>query len=373
MTEELIQNVYVDECGYTGPDLLDGAQPVFVLGSIAASEAECDALKQRFFGGVQAPELKHSNLARRPRGRKMIVELIKHLALRPQMIRIAYAHKEYALVCKMVDLIVEPALHADGMDAYKEGFNIALSNLLYWALPTAIGRAAFNDLLVKFQIMVREPGNDSFEAFHKAVFELSCVESLQGLVDWLKVGYVRLGKPLISTLNPGLLDFSNSFAYYLGAKWANDSKLPIVFVHDDSATMKRYDFFWRAMTDQSLGPVEIGYDRRKMTFPLNIKETRTEGSHKSAGLQIADLIAGSCTVALESHSLAIGPEPDDYTKEIWAIISETFDSLPLWPQMAFTPEELGTVGSGGSSLVDFTTDVISSKFFEQIRRDEGKG
>jgi hypothetical protein len=61
--------VYLDESGYTGEDLIQSDQPVFVICTYSVDEASCAAFKARHFTGVKATELKHSRLAGRPRAR----------------------------------------------------------------------------------------------------------------------------------------------------------------------------------------------------------------------------------------------------------------------------------------------------------------
>jgi hypothetical protein len=41
--------VYVDECGFTAGNLLDKAQPVFVLASHVVDEEECAAVRAKYF------------------------------------------------------------------------------------------------------------------------------------------------------------------------------------------------------------------------------------------------------------------------------------------------------------------------------------
>ena len=44
-----VRTVFVDESGYTGPDLLNRDQPILTVASLGCSEALCQELKGRFF------------------------------------------------------------------------------------------------------------------------------------------------------------------------------------------------------------------------------------------------------------------------------------------------------------------------------------
>jgi hypothetical protein len=52
-----LSTIFVDECGYTGQNLLDAVQPIFALASLNLSELDCIDLKNNFFGRVKSVEL----------------------------------------------------------------------------------------------------------------------------------------------------------------------------------------------------------------------------------------------------------------------------------------------------------------------------
>jgi hypothetical protein len=123
------RTIFLDECGYTGEDLADLDQPVFVVGSHDLSEDEAGVLKQTYFAGVKADELKHSSLQRRAGHQAAVIEFLSHV-LPTDRARLSMAHKQYALVPKIVDLLIEPVMYRDGIDLYDRGGNEALSNVL---------------------------------------------------------------------------------------------------------------------------------------------------------------------------------------------------------------------------------------------------
>jgi hypothetical protein len=162
--EAVSVTVFVDECGYTGPDLLNSDQPVFGLASIRLSERECRALRSTYFAKTQAKELKYSSLGKTARGQRGIVGFLSDFVADPTRIRIALVHKKYALVAKMVDILAEPAVFLAGGDIYSEGGNIALSNLIHTTFPVFYGNA-FGDVLSRFQSMMRRYDSDTSKQF----------------------------------------------------------------------------------------------------------------------------------------------------------------------------------------------------------------
>lgn len=108
-------------------------QPVFVVASHDLTEDEAGDLKKRHFGHVRAEELKHSNLQRRQQHHPAVVALLQDV-LGSDRARASMAYKPYALIAKIVDHVIEPMMHDDGLDLYDGGAHDALANLLYYSL-----------------------------------------------------------------------------------------------------------------------------------------------------------------------------------------------------------------------------------------------
>jgi hypothetical protein len=128
--------IFIDESGYTGEHHLDPAQPIFVLSSINLGDEITAELLAEHFTGVQAKELKHSRLAKRPNGQQRILDFIRGVSSMnaggglPVATAFA-AHKKFLLLTLLVDQWVEPAMHKDGIDLYEEGANLGLSNMAF--------------------------------------------------------------------------------------------------------------------------------------------------------------------------------------------------------------------------------------------------
>ena len=117
--------LFIDECGYTGEDLFNEDQPVFVLASFWLAEEYCVDLKHKYFSKVKAKELKHSRLSRYPAQQNMVIDFLRDIAKESDSVKFAIANKHYVLVTKIVDLLIEPMAYEDGLDFYQDGLNIA--------------------------------------------------------------------------------------------------------------------------------------------------------------------------------------------------------------------------------------------------------
>ena len=124
--------LYIDECGYTGEDLFNPEQPIFCLASTAFPEDKCQELKEKHFAKVKAQELKHSRLVKYPTQQEMVMSFLTDLVSERDSVKYVVVHKHFALLTKIVELIVVPLAYEDGIDFHKKGLNIAYANALYY-------------------------------------------------------------------------------------------------------------------------------------------------------------------------------------------------------------------------------------------------
>src|SRR5260370_29708039 len=71
--------LFFDESGFTGQDLANREQPIFVLASTRAGDDLCHDIYSEVFKDVKARELKHSSLAKTPRGRDRIMKFLRRV------------------------------------------------------------------------------------------------------------------------------------------------------------------------------------------------------------------------------------------------------------------------------------------------------
>ena len=126
-----METVAFDESGNTGADLLNDQQAVFVLASSNLTQLEADRLL-KIVHAHQTKEAKFTALKKSNSGKKRIIEFVKQSIPYQKRIKITFYHKRYMVITKIVDIIIETMLKADGIDLYKDGANIAMSNMHYY-------------------------------------------------------------------------------------------------------------------------------------------------------------------------------------------------------------------------------------------------
>lgn len=350
-----MSTIFLDECGYTGQNLLDVEQPVFTLASLTLPEADCRELKDIFFGDVQSTELKYLSLSRRPKQRKMILEFIKELSGKPSLVKFSFAHKQFVLVAKMVEMLVEPACYEDGIDLYDQGANIGFANLLFYTLPVFGGGDFFNTLLKYFQDMMRFRTKESYQAFFGLIFQQEHSPDLNDLLNFFRVSHIKFGYDLLETKDH--LDIAVSLTLSLMSLWQQDLDDDIVLIHDNSSAMARERKIWDVVVDPNLPSIEVGYDIRKTQFPIRVIKTCPEDSRSWAGLQLADILAGAFTRC--ARWLTEGENVDDeFGRSLTEIMSEAFSCFAIAPEIKFTPDQLGTTGSNALNPHDHLINLF---------------
>ena len=129
----MIQQVFIDESGFTGTDLLNQAQPHFVFSGVSIPSEKTEEifkeLRSRF--SFRETELKGKKLT----GLKMGQNAISWILLELQVyFRVVVFNKKYALCWKFFEYMFEPVIAPQSSIFYREEFNYYIAMLLYLEL-----------------------------------------------------------------------------------------------------------------------------------------------------------------------------------------------------------------------------------------------
>ncbi|HVB21543.1 MAG TPA: DUF3800 domain-containing protein [Ktedonobacteraceae bacterium] len=365
--------IFLDESGFTGQDLLNIDQPVFTLATIHCSERQCEEFKSTFFQDVRSTELKHSRLVRSPRYQRKVLEFFHELSKTPEIVKISITHKRYVLTAKIVELLVDPAAYQDGLDLNANGAAFELTNLLYTVLPVLCGKEFFNDLLHRFQKMIRNLNHQSYIDFFVPLFIEEFPENIDTLLTFLRAYHINLGyDKLVDQLaggkqfgiNSGYLDIGLSCTLDLLAMWRGDILGNITLIHDASSRMAQELNIWNALVDPTLPAAVFEDAYRKLVFPVALDATRLEDSKDWIGLQLADVLAGATSYwakwIIEGKAVN-----DEYGGYLDAILPQFLAEI-IWPSApATTDEELITRGTNASASNDYFSSVLLHKYMSK--------
>ena len=125
--------------------------------------------------------------------------------------------------------------------------------------------------------------------------------------------------------------------------------------------MAKSRWIWDAIVGPNVPGVIVGYDIRRWELPIGLARTLPANSREWAGLQLADVLAGSVTRSVTWINR--GRTPQDHFAEqladVWGGSPFNHEAVQcIWPSTAISPDELGTVGDDALSPHDFIGDII---------------
>ncbi len=349
-----VRTIYLDESGNTGSNLIDENQPVFTLASCVFSEKEANILINLV--GSESPNEAHfKNLKRRKSGQDGIVRLMSNCLIDINNIKVNVFLKEFMILTKIVDILIEHMMYLKGEDLYVNGQNIALSNMLYYCLISFCDKKLVGDMYASFVELIRNQEQDNIDAFYisvKKVKESSTDDKfktdIQNIINTKSCIHDALKGVDKFSLDPSIPAFFNHCI-----QWGEECPKGFHIVHDDSHSIEKERHLFSQFMDWTQDEIELGYDRRKYNLPLKGKSLKFANSEKYLQLQVADIIAGSFTYWAAGISRG---ETDDYLfLELNKIDLDKFiGHNKVWPTQDVTPEELGTVHDGGLNAANYT-------------------
>ena len=346
--------VAFDESGNTGADLLNQHQPVFALASTCLSCEQANLILESL-STPQTREIKFSRLRRTGAGRRRIIEFLSCSSFGPANVITTLYHKKYMVVTKVVDLLVENLAYEDGIDLYRDGANIAMSNYFYFCMPKFCGEGRTTNFLRRFVEMLRFRTSRNIRRFYVAartMYENSTdrkfAESLAPILVSERMIDFILEHNDRNSLDPAIPAFVQHCSFW-GDLFGNEYDL----IHDDSKSI----FQQKETLEAFMLPDEevhvLGYDRRKFSFPLRASGIRFASSSEDPRLQVADILASA------SSYWASGLVAPPSHMEFWSDLNEAnlarFVRNVIWPSPDVAPKDLGTEFTGGTNPVDGVT------------------
>lgn len=320
------QSVYVDESGNTGENLIDPAQPVFVLGSIILD----DTLSATLVGHVQRQlpkghgEPKYTSLAKTKVGRRALMECISSLP--PDAARFYAADKQFFIEAKIIDLLVEPFFNKRGYNMYADGSAVGLANLMHAVGPVLGDKSAYENVLKTFVRAFRSRPTATVDDIYHSIDEyrvtaptpewqewvefLSLTRSeAEAALDWIRNGH----RDELDPATPCLVALVRDAGEHLGV---------FRLVHDKSDTISRYAHILENLHEIG-NPTRPG---RRLT-PLPITSIDFLDSKDASQLQIADWIAGA---GRQWTNQFLRMNRDPFAQELGTVI-ESWLIGAVWP------------------------------------------
>jgi len=350
--------IYFDESGNTGQNLLDASQPIYVLSSHNFSEIETKEILNPLTAlGV---ELHFKHLKKYTKYQRQLLEIFNNKHIDEKRIKYYYVDKKYALVGHIVDLLIESVLYSSDIDIYKKGLNMSYLNSIYHFGTKVWKLDLFNDFLNTFQLMIRESTVINTNNFYNSLNNLyKSVDFKERVILDPILSSKSIISGILTSINKYSIDLSASSFLGLITHWGKQLNNKIDVIHDDSKQIEFWqeyiDFFANTIIDF---PQEVGYDYRKMIYPLPINSIKLEGSHNCIQIQLADLIASSLTYSIKKRHFE-NDLCDDFANKILDSKIANINAYPIWPSNAITPEQLGTLDDTGINHLDYKAKMAA--------------
>jgi hypothetical protein len=362
-------DVYLDESGYTGDDLINADQPMFVLASTVLPVAEAASAIQRYFGTTSPRELKHSALASRPNGQQRVIEFVS-FAKESSAFAVEGWHKEFTLVTTIVDFWIEESMHRHGIDLYEKGRNLGLANLLYMGSRVLFSEGERRTHLSRYQVMTRERTRTSYDRFWGPIRQRyeEGDKGFREIFSSIIVANADLGFAHLADLPRNILSVLSSSLLAIAEHWKQVRGQQMRFIHDASKELAKVRWAWEALLSPNVPAQVVGYDRRKAVFPLNVAEVRFGDSKDYAALQLVDVLAGATAVVLRNRM-----EPDyrpSYARALEeAGVLKCVTGI-IWPSTAVTPKELGTDGDNARDALKMISEILARAEESRAKRED---
>lgn len=297
------QEIYCDESGFTGNNLLDDKTPFFAYATVAVNDEEAKVFVEQVLKDyrIQANELKFQKLVKYSRGRQAITHILDSFSTRA---KVAVNNKKYNLACKFYEYIFEPTISSQNSIFYNLGFHKFISHVLYlhFEQKSEYAEDIFNDF---YSMMRFDNDRDLNYVF--------CVLNLQDIsppLDLIRRFCVRQRETINVELDrlkgtgvgKWILELTNSALFSLLCEWGQEFHQLDVFCDMSKPLQEQMEIFNAMVARKDKIFMEVAGYKHAMSFNL-LNVPQMVESQIYPGIQIADIFAGAfCFVCRESSN-----------------------------------------------------------------------
>lgn len=317
-----------DESGSEGEVVIDSNHPVFCHGSTDLDREAAESVMTELRRGLrsQAAEIKTEQLMS-PRAATIRAALFGADGPLDGHAQMYLVDKQYFVVAKVIDLLVEELAHSGGIDLYGSGRAREMAHTLYTQGPRAFASTTWERLLRQFNSLMRSTHRKgvktSVDEFFETIEDLRFrsrrkqVDEILNLLSrtrpFADEFQARLAsRDTIRTMDPLLAALPETIRI-----WSTRTGESLSIVHDRQAVLDR------ATVDQTLHSLRNPLPEfRRFHGPVAIDELIQVDSKGDPRVQVADLIAGMGrflgTSALAGSGLPVDPRDLIARSSLWA-------------------------------------------------------
>jgi hypothetical protein len=298
-------NIYCDESGYTGVNLLSEDQPYFVYSAVNLNQEIIEDIIEIISNSynLQSGEIKGNRIVKSSKGR----ESIKRVFLKySKNVRLVFHDKKFALAGKIVETGIEPYLKSNSY-FYQTGLNRFIASGLY---------VLFMSKQASAEVLINQ-----FEKFAKGQITVEDIsiginDSNEPLIDWLFMlisTNLEIFKNELSSdegKNKFIFDLTTTSLFGLLSEWGKNNALMNVLCDSSKVFINNPVFEMLKNIGKRGERVEIlgGHVGYKLIENIEYKDSKEE-----IGLQIADLFSSTVFYCLKNQK-------HEFSQEILKIV-----------------------------------------------------
>lgn len=290
---------------------------------------------------------------------KQIIEFLNHPLISEKNIISSVSHKEFTVSAQIVDKLIETTLYHKNIDIYKEGKNIAFTNLLFFAGKYKWDKVLYYKMLEDFISMVRNKTQESITEFYNSIKQLSqkINASERYLLDIIMESENHISE-IINSFDKYTIDVTLSSFLVICDLWYEKLNFKINVLFDKSKQMEYYQEYIDFMKGHNSELIKIGYGNRKMNFPAQIKDVKLVDSINEKSIQITDLIASSLGFMFNNKNEKF----KKFVKDIQdSKLRHLSNCHTIWFSTEISPKELGMENTEGVNSLDFLAEKMMNK------------
>lgn len=300
-----IAEIFCDESGHDGENLMAGTTPVLAHSSLYMDLAEAADLVVylRTKTKAQSSELKASDVLRNGQA---INELFGEHGKLVGHTQVYLIEKANFAIGKIIDLLIEEEAHRLGINLYANGTAKQMADDLYEFGPRALGVDAWDDLVAAFTSLMRtkqrKGEKETVNSFFEKIDEYRLKARREKVTRVLQLVWRTRShadifqKAVAAGLAQKTLDPLQTSLFQLAYTWHGVLKQPIMIMHDQQTalTEKLMKLLLKVANEGS--PPSFNLPRIK--FPLvDVKQVDSKADPR---IQLADIAAGFCRQVAES-------------------------------------------------------------------------
>ncbi|WP_294823228.1 DUF3800 domain-containing protein [uncultured Flavobacterium sp.] len=344
--------IFFDEAGNSGQNLLDSDQPVYVLVSHNFSIEEANDILSPI--KTMASEIHFKGMRKYPKYQKPLEQVLNDERIDYDRVKIAYYNKKFSLCAHLSDQLVETVFYHLGIDFNANWMNVKYATGLFLCTITGELVPDYEELLMLFQKMIRLKQDDAIMAFynHAAMMYEKITDEGQKNFFAPILQSSRYIEDIMESINKFSIDLSLPGLIILSDAWTKKSGQRIDIVHDDSKQVTFWkDYIYFLSYNIGDDKTEVGYDSRKMTFPLQIDSVKLVDSKDFEQVQLSDLLGSAFAHYAKNILLDYGPN-DKVAKIIAGTRLGKMEVHPLQPDLSVM-DIMDVDTSGDSDPLEF--------------------